>query len=57
MFSCGMGLGWTSPNLPKLLYDPNNPVTITLEQSSWVGSLMELGVGVGALPSVLLMDK
>lgn len=52
-----MSLGWSSPSIPKLLNDVNNPVHITVDQSSWVVSLLELGIAASALPSVVLMDK
>lgn len=57
MLSTGMAIGWPSPNLPKLLYDPDNPFNITLAESSWVGALLDLGSALSALPMVLLMDK
>lgn len=57
IFSGGMSLGWSSPSIPKLLNDVNNPVHITVDQSSWVVSLLELGIAASALPSVVLMDK
>lgn len=56
IFAGGLALGWSSPSIPKLM-NPDNPVHITADEGSWVVALMELGMGVSALPSVIMMDK
>ncbi|KAK4874427.1 hypothetical protein RN001_013787 [Aquatica leii] len=55
--SCGVNLGWTSPVLPQL--ENNNftlPVTLTVSEGSWVGSMLALGVVVASVPAGYLGD-
>jgi len=41
MLSIGQFIGWTSPSLPKLMYDNSTeyPVHLTTEEASWVVTL------------------
>lgn len=43
----GISSGWSSPYLARLTA-PNSPLPLTLEQASWVASLLNLGRFVGA---------
>ena len=60
---CGISLGWTSPVLVKL--EKSNPVlwdnplgrAITENESSWIGSLIPLGVMFGAFASGYLGES
>lgn len=56
MMSCGFTLGWSSPAIPKLL-GPDSPVIITLDESSWIISLIEVGFFITAIPSAMMMDR
>ncbi|XP_065220912.1 facilitated trehalose transporter Tret1-like [Planococcus citri] len=54
----GFGFGWSAPTL-QILTDSNGPkpLTVTPEQSSWIGSLMDFGRIFGPLISAVLLDK
>ncbi|XP_063834562.1 facilitated trehalose transporter Tret1-like [Ostrinia nubilalis] len=51
----GMSMGWTSPVLPQLR-GPNSPLATppTLQEESWIGSLLVLGGLFGPVITVLL---
>ncbi|KAK5644665.1 hypothetical protein RI129_005965 [Pyrocoelia pectoralis] len=58
----GIGLGWTSPVIPKLknpLYLDENPFKrlITLEEESWIGSLLALGAIFGPFVAGYSADR
>ena len=52
----GSFMSLTSPALP-LLQEPDSVPYVTDEEGSWVGSLLNLGAFVGALPAGLIADK
>jgi MFS family permease len=52
-FSAGTILGWSSPALPKL-EALDSPVLISVEEGSWLGSLVTLGAMMGAAPAGML---
>ncbi|KAF5279153.1 hypothetical protein FQR65_LT03399 [Abscondita terminalis] len=61
-FATGLGLGWSSPVIPKLngkIEPESNPLPqpLTPEQSSWVGSLLPLGAAFGPFAVGLFIDK
>ncbi|RZF43762.1 hypothetical protein LSTR_LSTR009185 [Laodelphax striatellus] len=53
--SCGCCLAWTSPTLPPLM-TAESWLQVTVEQSSWVGSLIAVGGCVGPLLAGRLLD-
>ncbi|XP_022205102.1 facilitated trehalose transporter Tret1 [Nilaparvata lugens] len=53
--SCGCCLAWTSPTLPPLMA-PESWLLVSVEQSSWVGSLIAVGGCVGPLMAGRLLD-
>ncbi|KAJ9581438.1 hypothetical protein L9F63_023370 [Diploptera punctata] len=57
--TAGCVLGWTSPALPKIKDTPENEgwVTITENESSWIGSLAPLGSVCGPFLAGYLADK
>lgn len=52
----GSFMAWTSTALP-LLQEPGSVPLITNEEGSWIGSLLNLGAFVGALPAGLVADR
>ncbi|XP_069693151.1 facilitated trehalose transporter Tret1-like [Periplaneta americana] len=52
----GSFMSWTSSALP-LLQEPCSVPHITDEEGSWIGSLLNLGAFVGALPAGLVADR
>ncbi|KAK4875749.1 hypothetical protein RN001_012171 [Aquatica leii] len=61
-FACGLAIAWTSPVIPKLNgnVEPENnplPIPLTLEQESWVGSLLPLGAIFGPFAAGMFIDK
>lgn len=56
VMSCGFSLGWSSSAIPKL-FQPDSPVPITLDESSWIISLIEVGFFITAIPSTWMMEK
>ncbi|XP_046973109.1 facilitated trehalose transporter Tret1-like [Vanessa cardui] len=54
----GMSMGWTSPALPQLRSN-NSPLSQvpTLQQESWIGSLLVLGGLLGPLITVPLLNR
>jgi SP family facilitated glucose transporter-like MFS transporter 8 len=52
----GSFMSWTSPALP-LLQEPGSVPYVTDEEGSWVGSLLNLGAFLGALPAGLVADR
>lgn len=56
LLSAGTASGWGSPSLIKL-QEEDSPIPITLDESSWIISLMEIGVLISAIPSAWIMDK
>lgn len=55
-FAAGSALAWTSPALPLLLAADSH-LTIDNDQGSWIGSLINLGAFLGALPAGLAADR
>ncbi|XP_012279387.1 facilitated trehalose transporter Tret1-2 homolog [Orussus abietinus] len=52
----GLHEGWSTPTLPK--FEGEDPViTLTSDQSAWVINIMYVGVGLGSLVPMLLMDR
>ncbi|XP_046615416.1 facilitated trehalose transporter Tret1-like [Neodiprion virginianus] len=49
LFMTGMSGGWTSPFIAKLTAE-NSSLPITLDEASWVASMLNLGRVVGAVP-------
>lgn len=57
-FTCGFAFGWSSPEIPKFkAHDSPLPRGLTLDQESWIGSLLPIGAGVGPLLAGILADK
>lgn len=61
-FVSGVALGWTSPVIPKLngeVEPESNPLTqpITINQQSWLGSLLPLGAVLGPFAAGLFVDR
>lgn len=56
VFSAGTLLTWTSPAIPMLQHE-HSPFRITDQESSWVGSLLALGAGIGSPPVGMMMNK
>lgn len=54
--SAGTFMSWSSPALP-LLQDKFNHFIVTNSQASWIGSLMNLGAFLGALPAGFAADR
>ncbi|XP_063239516.1 facilitated trehalose transporter Tret1-2 homolog [Bacillus rossius redtenbacheri] len=54
--SSGTMLSWSSPGL-ALLQQPTSTPHVTSDQASWVGSLLNIGALLGALPAGLLADR
>jgi SP family facilitated glucose transporter-like MFS transporter 8 len=52
----GSFMSWTSPALP-LLQETDSVPYVTDEEGSWVGSLLNLGAFLGALPAGLVADR
>lgn len=52
----GSFMSWTSPALP-LLQKPGSVPYVTDEEGSWIGSLLNLGAFLGALPAGLIADR
>lgn len=57
-FSYGLGLGWSSPNVPILLSSesPLSTGPVSLNDSTWISSLFCIGGAVGALAYGLIVD-
>ncbi|KAF5269614.1 hypothetical protein FQR65_LT05953 [Abscondita terminalis] len=54
----GATLSWTSPVLPQLQnHNSTLPFTLTVEEGSWVGSMLAIGVFCTAIPSGYLADR
>lgn len=53
-----MAIGWSSPSLPVLLSTESPLITgaITLEQASWINSMVCIGGGVGAILIGFVLD-
>ncbi|XP_049548264.1 facilitated trehalose transporter Tret1-like [Anopheles darlingi] len=48
---------WTSPALPKLLTEPNPPISITADDGSWIMAIQALGGIPGMLIGGLTVDR
>lgn len=57
-FTHGVGVGWLAPSLP-FLGSANTPLdtSVTIDQASWVGSLIGLGALTGNIIFGLLLDR
>lgn len=57
-FTHGVGVGWLAPSLP-LLGSENTPLDtpVTIDQASWVGSLVGLGALAGNIIFGLVLDR
>ncbi|KAB0794304.1 hypothetical protein PPYR_11143 [Photinus pyralis] len=60
-FVSGVAIGWTSPVIPKLngeVEPESNPLStpITINQQSWLGSLLPLGAVLGPFAAGLFVD-
>ncbi|XP_003423872.1 facilitated trehalose transporter Tret1-2 homolog [Nasonia vitripennis] len=51
----GFHEGWSTPMIPKLEHD--DPVRVSSEQGTWIINLMYVGVGIGSLIPLMLMDR
>ena len=49
MVELGVSSGWSSPYIARLRENRDVPFTITMDESSWVASLLNLGRLMGAL--------
>lgn len=56
LLSCGFGLGWSSPAIPKL-FAADTPVPVTSDESSWIMSFMDVGYLLSAFPAAIIMDR
>lgn len=59
MFSHGNAIGWLAPTLPTL-QSADSPLTtgpITLEEASWIGSIICVGGVTGSLTFGLLVNR
>lgn len=56
LLSCGFGLGWSSPAIPKL-FAADSPVQVTSDESSWIMSFMDVGYLLSAFPAAIIMDR
>lgn len=57
MLSIGMFVGWGSPSVPKLIKDhAETSLQLTLEEASWVTSLLTIGSAVGGIVSVFAVN-
>lgn len=54
--AAGTVLAWTAPTLEALQAE-GSFLPITEDQASWIGSLMPIGAGIGAVPAGPLTDK
>lgn len=52
----GFHEGWSTPMIPKLQQE-DSTVRVTSEQGAWIINLMYVGVGLGSLIPLLLMDR
>ncbi|XP_011495762.1 PREDICTED: facilitated trehalose transporter Tret1-2 homolog isoform X2 [Ceratosolen solmsi marchali] len=52
----GFHEGWSTPMIPKLEHD-DTLAKVTSEQGAWIINLMYVGVGVGSVIPLLLMDR
>ncbi|KAF5269611.1 hypothetical protein FQR65_LT05950 [Abscondita terminalis] len=54
----GAYLSWTSPVLPQLQNQNSTmPFTLTVEEGSWVGSMLAVGILCSSIPSGYLADR
>ncbi|KAF5269612.1 hypothetical protein FQR65_LT05951 [Abscondita terminalis] len=54
----GAYLSWTSPILPQLQNQNSTmPFTLTVEEGSWVGSMLAVGILCSSIPSGYLADR
>ncbi|XP_044014253.1 facilitated trehalose transporter Tret1-2 homolog [Aphidius gifuensis] len=53
---CGLSEGWPTPTMTKFS-DGNDPVKLSSSEEALVINLMYVGVGMGALSPIFLMDK
>ncbi|XP_011636518.2 facilitated trehalose transporter Tret1-like [Pogonomyrmex barbatus] len=60
MLSTGQYIGWASPSLPLLIMkdndDPKSSVSLTLEEASWVISLLTLGGITGCVSCIFMVN-
>lgn len=54
--AAGCALTWSSPTLVKLL-NGDTGMTITKDESSWVGSLVTLGAAIGPILAGAVLDR
>lgn len=52
----GFHEGWSTPMIPKLLKD-DPQVRISQDEGTWIVNLLYVGVGIGSLVPLLLMDR
>lgn len=55
MIEIGIMSGWSSPYLAQLTR-PDSPLPLTLDQASWVASLLNLGRFIGAIAGALFVN-
>lgn len=59
MLTIGLFLGWASPSLPFLIdgdYYADYPVRLTLDEASWVVSLLTVGGAGGCVISTFMVN-
>lgn len=58
MLTVGQYFGWASPSLPILMggKDKTYPVRLTLEEASWVASLLMLGAMAGSINCTFIVN-
>lgn len=58
MLSIGQFFGWASPSLPLLLQGnyTEYPIHLTMEEASWVASLLTLGGAIGPIACALIVN-
>ncbi|KAL6423317.1 hypothetical protein ACFW04_010155 [Cataglyphis niger] len=58
MLTVGQYFGWASPSLPTLMEgkDKTYPVRLTLEEASWVASLLMLGAMAGSINCTFIVN-
>ncbi|XP_067013900.2 facilitated trehalose transporter Tret1 [Anabrus simplex] len=57
--SAGIAIGWTAPALPLLQAEEpaeNVPLRVSVDEGSWISSLLPLGALFGAMPAGLMAD-
>lgn len=56
MMNVGIMAGWTSPVMEELL-GPNSPIPMSVDESSWIVTAMNLGIIAGSIPFGAVADR